>query len=362
MALIIWAAGWSHAQAPVMSDDFAAMMAWLSQEMAHGLAFNAGSTFDPPYEVKGYRLAPDLSIGVGSMPLDKTKFPVPTTSGLKDANVQAIFPAKVLFPNLTMHLRAALVGRHDFSIRFTDMTTPPNYKISPTATAKGQSNSIGFGVRRHFLGGPETPLISVGANYNHVFGTFKFKTKFNVNTGVGFSADNDIFGTLQWNVKSFGMNAVVSQRFGNWTPFGGLGYSYTTGSVRARLELLSHTFLISPAIGESSRKPEASSARYILGTQWDRSWVHFFTNGEIKAAGVHKGESWIVHAGFLLPFRIGFSRKAVKKTSHPQAELPSSADEEAEEPAPVRRAPSKRSEVIKTGDPEEKTTEMIFLQ
>ena len=47
------------------------MTQWLSHELAQGLAFNAGSNFDPPREVKGYSIQPDLSLGVGRMPLDK---------------------------------------------------------------------------------------------------------------------------------------------------------------------------------------------------------------------------------------------------------------------------------------------------
>ncbi len=360
-AALFFLTGEAHAGNPSMAEDFAAMMSWLSQEMVHGLAFNAGSTFDPPYEVKGYRLAPDLSLGIGAMPLDKGKFPDPQTPALRDLNAKNIFPAKVLFPNLTMHLRAAFPGRHDFSLRFTDMTTPSGYKISPNTTGKGQSNSLGFGVRKHFLGG-ENPLLSIGVNYNHVFGTFKFQTKFNVNNVNGFTADSDVFGTIQWSVNSLGVNAILSQRYGNWTPFGGIGGSYTTGSVRARLEVLSNTPLISPIIGESSRKPESASARYIFGTQWDRNWVHFFTNAEVKAAGVHAGESWIAHAGFQLPFRIGFSRSGGDKKKRAPKAYEEAPKEDFEEAAPERRKAPARTEKIKAEDPADSNSELIFIQ
>ena len=51
------------------------MTQWLSHEMAQGLAFNAGSNFDPPREVKGWALQPDLSLGIGRIPFNKTTFP-----------------------------------------------------------------------------------------------------------------------------------------------------------------------------------------------------------------------------------------------------------------------------------------------
>lgn len=325
------------------------MMQWLSHEMVQGLGFNAGSTFDPPREVTDRRFQPDLSLGIGHMPLDKSRFPEPQTPALKELNAARIFPSAVLFPNLTMHWRLGLPGRSDLAIRFADMTTPPGYKISPGTAGKGQSNSIGFGLRRHFFGG-DAPLLSLGANYNYVFGRFQFKTKFNVNTVQGFSADNNVDGTIQWSVNSMGLNAVLSQTFGRWTPFMGVGYNYVTGSVRSRLEAVSESPLISPIVGEGSERPEASQARVILGTQMNRSWVHLFANGEVKAIGIGSGKSWIVHAGLTLPFHLGSSkgmlaRKAARPPERSAALEPAKRD--------VERAGPARAEI---------QPELIFIQ
>jgi len=120
------------------------------------------------------------------------------------------------------------------------MTVPSSYKLSPTTKGGGDSNSIGFGLRKHVLGG-ELPLLSLGANFNHVYGKFALKSKFNVNNINGFSATSPVNATLDWNVNSFGLNAVVSQTFGHWTPFVGFGYNYLTGSVNARLEAVADT-------------------------------------------------------------------------------------------------------------------------
>lgn len=341
---------------PSMSDDVARIMGWMSQQMVQGLAFNAGSTFDPPQEVKGYSLQPDASLGIGMMPLDKTKFPMPQTAALQGIGIDKVFPSKVLFPNLTMHLRAGLPERTDFSFRFTDMTTPPNYKIAQGTTGKGQSNSIGFGLRKHFFGG-ENPGLAVGANYNYVFGGFQYKTMVTINDPA-FSADSDVSGAISWNVNSFGVNAVINQRFGAWTPFFGVGYNYTTGSVRARLEVLPQTPLISPILGEASSHPEASQGRLILGTQMNRSWVNFFCNGEVKLIGEGAGRSWIVHSGFLLPFRIGGGGHSFRR---------------APAPAPQERAVPRASSVKsqwKAADPDykpfsdnaESGSELIFIQ
>jgi hypothetical protein len=289
---------------PSMSDDFQALTNWLSHEVAQGLAFNAGETFDPPREITDRRLAPDISVGGGVVPLNKAVFPVMQTSEVRAANPQNIFPSTVMFPNLALHLRAGLPGRFDFAIRGADMTTPPGYKISSKTTAKGQSNSIGFSLRRHFLGG-ENPLLTVGAHYNHVYGKFSFNTKFGVDNVPGFSADTNVNGDLSWNINSYGLNAVTSQSFGIWTPFAGFGYNYVTGSVNSRLEALSESPLILPIRGQSSDHPEQNQGRVILGLGASHSWINFFTSGEIKAIGIGAGKSWIVQAGMSLPFVIG---------------------------------------------------------
>jgi hypothetical protein len=346
---------------PSMSSDFKGMMEWLSGEMVQGLAFNAGSTFDPPREIVDRRLEPDLSVGIGHLPLDKSKFPEPETPGLKDYNTQEIFPASTNFPNLAMHLRAGLPGRFDVAIRAADMTTPPGYKISPTTTGVGQSNSLGASLRRHFLGG-DLPLLSVGAHFNHVYGRFEYKTKINIEAET-FSADANVNGGLYWNVNSYGLNAVLSQTYGSWTPFMGVGYNYVTGSVRSKLEAVANTFLVGTITGEASREPEQTQGRVIMGAQLNYSWVNFFTNAEIKALGIGAGKTWIVQTGFSLPFRIGPgggpSSLAAKRARKADRELV-----DAGRPArPKRVGPAPRE--MFTGSIDERvdgTPTMIFIQ
>lgn len=292
------------ASAQSLSWDFTRIMDWLSHEMAQGIAFNAGSTFDPPREVRSRRLQPDVSIGVGSMSFDKSKFPQPEVAALKEMNAQDVFPERSLFPNMTVHLRAGLPWRSDLGLRFANMTTPPGYKISANVPASGQSNSIGVSVRRHLFGGPH-PLLTLGAHYNHVYGRFVYNTKFSIEDIQGFSADTDVNGSVVWNVTSYGLNAVASHNFGVWTPFLGLGYNYVTGSVATRLEAVSATPLIAPIVGQASSHPEQNQGRVIFGAQLNRSWVNFFANGEVKAIGIGAGKAWIVHAGISLPFTIG---------------------------------------------------------
>ncbi|MBI5241803.1 MAG: hypothetical protein HY926_15125 [Elusimicrobia bacterium] len=350
---------------PSMSDDFTAMTGWLSHQLAQGLAFNAGDTFDPPHELTSRRLQPDISVGVGSMPLNKKIFPATQTPALRDMNASSIFPSTVLFPNMSMHLRAGLPGRMDMSLRFDNMTTPPGYRISSSATGKGQSNSIGMGLRKHLLGGGRRPTLTLGGHFNHIYGKFTIRTKFGVEDVAGFSADSDVIGKLDWNVSSFGFNAVVSQPYKGWTPFLGAGYNYVTGSASAHLEALSSTPLVAPIQGGASAHPEQNQARIMGGLEMDRPWMHFFANGEIKALGINAGQSWIAHIGAALPFEIGFTR--VTKRTARQPEQVAAAEQYGDYGLPVPKAPPKKKvRVIRPYLPpaasDLKHPELVFIQ
>ena len=224
-----------------ISDDFSAMSGWLSHQLAQGLAFNAGETFDPPHELKSHRVQPDLSVGIGKMPLNQKSFPQTSALTLNGVNATGFFPSYVLFPDMSMHLRAGLPGRMDLSVRFDDVTTPSGYRLSPTMTGKGQSNSIGFGLRKHLFGGEGRPMLSLGGNFNHVYGSFSLHTNRDmvINTGPGTSIaiNNNVDGQLAWNVSSYGLNAVLSDSHQGWTPFVGCGYNYVTGSASAALQM-----------------------------------------------------------------------------------------------------------------------------
>ena len=331
------------------------MSQWLSDQMAQGLAFNAGETFDPPKEVKGYYLQPDISLGVGSIPFNKKDFPDLQTQALKDEGGANLFPSSTLFPNLALHLRMGLPWRGDFYVRVADATTPPGYKISPTMTAQVQTNSFGFGVRQHFLGG-DIPTFTLGAHYNHVQGYTKMKGKFTINSNQ-LTQDDSFTGDIKWNVNSFGLTAVVSQSFGAWTPYGGLGYNYTTGSVSTDLELAASQ-VNTRVFGAGSDRPEKSQGREIIGVSYDRPTWSFFLSGELKALGQLQYRSYIVDAGVALPFEIGGRMLISKKRPSAPVEPKSALEDETETPAPK---PVKRPRAAPT-PPEQAPPDMIFLR
>jgi hypothetical protein len=340
---------------PSLSEDFRSMTQWLSHEMANGLAFNAGSTFDPPREVKGWALQPDLSIGVGHIPFNKKDFPTLTVPALQEQGGSNIFPNGTNFPNLALHLRMGLPWRGDAYVRFADATTPPGYKISPTMTAQVQTNSFGFGLRQHFdLWEEELPKVTLGAHYNHVQGRTRLKGVFNVNVDNNFKADSELNGEIDWNLNSFALTAVAHKNFDSWTPFFGFGYNYATGSVRSKLALRSRTFLIADVMGEASDHPEQSQGRWITGVQYERpKWSAFF-NAELKALGRLQYRSWVAQIGVALPFKIGASSKP--KTAKRAMSEPIYNDVKKPSAAPKARRP------LEPKKPEQAHPDMIFLQ
>jgi hypothetical protein len=344
------------------------MTQWLSHEMANGLAFSAGSTFDPPREVTGWALQPDLSIGAGLIPFNKNDFPTLTVPALNEQGGPNIFPKSVMFPNLALHLRMGLPWRGDAYLRFADATTPPGYKISPTMTAQVQTNSFGFGVRQHVdLWNEDLPKIALGAHYNHVRGRTRLRGKFNVDVDANFKADSELNGEIDWNLNSFALTAVAHKTYDSWTPFAGLGYNYATGSVRSKLELKSRTFLIADVLGESSEHPEQSQGRWIAGVQYARpKWSAFF-NAEIKALGQLQYRSWIAQIGVALPYEIGRGYKIIYKKRVPSAvddsrrimEEPKAEKIEKTNRKPV---PEPKRRPLEPKKPEQAHPDMIFLQ
>ncbi|MBI5201453.1 MAG: hypothetical protein HY925_07705 [Elusimicrobia bacterium] len=306
------------ASAASMSADYERMAGWLSNEVVQGLSFNAGSTFDPPNEIRSWHVQPDISLGIGALPLNKGKFPVMETKQLADQHPEQVLPNSVTFPNLALHLRLGLPNRFDLTLRGANMTVPKGYKLAKGTTASGQSNSIGFGVRRHFFGQGGLPLLSVSGNFNHVKGLFNIQTAWQrLELTPGFYQDTRTLGRLEWNVNSFGLNAVMSQTTGIWTPFAGIGWNKMSGSMKTRLQQDFAGSLILPAIGEASDHPEEHQARLIVGTQLDRSRFSMFVNGELKVVGIQSGKAFILQIGFNAPFHIGsgsFASKGTKKT------------------------------------------------
>lgn len=297
---------------PRMSDDFAKIMDWLTKGTAEGLGFNAGSSFDPPNEMRPWRLQPDVSLGVGILPFDKKAFPR-LQPALADKKIDESLPDQMMFPNLTLHMRMGLPRRWDVGARFANMTTPSNYKLSQTTTGNGQSNTLGMSVRRHFMGG-DRPLVSVSGVYNHTFGYFNFQNEFkDVELTPGFRADSTNMGTLEWDVRSFGFNAIMSQSYGKWIPFGGFGYNRMIGSVSGKLESQWKTPLAGPSVGQASNSPSEDNGRIIMGFQRDGSFFKLFMNTEIKAMGTMAGKSFIISTGLAAPFKMGASSALVRE-------------------------------------------------
>jgi hypothetical protein len=354
---------------PSMDTDFNSMTQWLSDQLAQGLAFNAGENFDPPTLVKGYYLQPDVSFGAGIVPLSKTNFPAtPALSGI-GYDGSSFFPNSVTFPNLAIHLRMGLPGSNDLYVRFADATTPPGYKISPTMTAQVQTNSFGGGVRHHFIGEDGWPTLVWGLHYNYVTGRVNLSGSESASFTTTYGDSGSLTGTIAWALHSLGTDAIVYKTYGRWTPYGGLGYNYATGSVRASLDLNFNDFLADNISGQASSKPEANQGRAIAGVQYAFTNWAVFGAGEIKTVGVQPFQNYIAQIGAALPFELGcgptfFCRKKKPGASAPEPRAderdeswPASASAPEETPSPAPSAPARRAAPANTTQPG-----MIFWQ
>ena len=328
------------------------MAQWLSDELAQGLAFNAGENFDPPTLVKGYYLQPDVSFGAGIVPLNKSQFPAtPALAGI-GYDGPSFFPNSVAFPNLALHLRMGLPGDNDLYVRFADATTPPGYKISPTMTAQVQTNSYGFGVRHHFLGDGDWPNLVCGLHYNYVRGHVNLSGNEDAQFTTSFGETGNLDGTIAWRLHSFGTDAIVYQTYGRWTPYGGLGYNYATGSVRSELLLTFNGFGTTPSEGQGSDKPEANQGRAIAGVQYAfTSWT-VFGDGEIKTIGSEPFKNYIAQVGAALPFELGCGPTFFCRKKKPGAAEPASSREDVrDEPAPPAPTTAPRTPPAKFSKP-----------
>jgi hypothetical protein len=361
-----------QAQNPTLSNDFDKIMGWLAGQTAQSLGFNAGSTFDPPNEMRKWRIQPDVSFGIGVMPFDKSIFPRMDVQALEDQEPGALLPNDVKFPNLTLHMRLGLPQRMDLGLRGVNMTVPKGYKLSENTTGSGQSNTIGVSLRKHFLGGT-APLVSLSMFYNHVTGYFSFANQFtDLELTPGFFASSKNNGQLEWDVRSIGLNMVLSQVWGKWTPFLGMGYNRVSGNVTGRMTANWATPLIQPSVGQATASPEPDNTRLILGFQRDGSLMHFFMNGEFKVSGFQSGKAFVISTGLAAPFNIGRNSSVVRYGRNKPSDLAMHEEESikrrvqrSQKKRRVRfwpeRKKRKRKPTIEASSYEEKS-ELIFLR
>lgn len=299
-----------------LSDDYSRMMRWLSDEMVDPLAFNAGTTFDPPNELTAFEPSLDLSFGVGILPLDIAKFPTLSNKTLNDRNVSASFPQRVPFPDLTAHVRLGLPGRWDAAARLSN-TTAPTINMTPETKAGGQANNVGVSFRRFFFGTQGRPKLAIGLNANYLWGKFTFSSRYEDVAMSTLTTDADNEGWMKWSLKSVGLNATVSKKYGPWTPYGGVGFNIADGTHEARLYTDFTTYLALPSEGRETSRPQDSNVRLLFGTQLERrSGRDLFLSGEVLASG-GEGHSFNVHLGMIIPLRFGAARERIEKRAVP---------------------------------------------
>lgn len=342
--------GW--AGNPSLSDDLANITQWLSDQTATGFAFNGGATVSPPTELGAGGLEWDASFGAGLVPLDVKAFPTVGVDQLNDAGIQSFFPSAIPFPHFTAHLRVGLPNRTDLAARFSNLTAP-TYSVSERTKASGQSNIYGVELRRHFLGtGDAMPRISVTGMLTLLKGSFIFNNRFeNQKLTDTFYVDSDNSGFLKWNMVTYGANAVMSKAYGRWTPFGGLGYSYSAGTVQTEMTAEFKTPLIQPSRGQASAKPREHAVRALFGATRKLRKMSLLFNGEVMLVGGPKGlPNMNFHVGVTAPLRWGksyYTERGEKASLRPVAHEPK-VEQRASGVEPAKRRMRSRTRRYRT--------------
>jgi len=286
---------------PRLSQDYQAIMEWLSSEASEGLAFHSSVTFDPPVELSAGGVGLDANLGVGTIPVHKNTFPRLQVQTLQDLRPQDNFLSQTPFPDMTAHLRLGLPNRYEAALRLSDATIP-RHKISPTTEGQGQSNIFGVELRKHF-GDARTERVTTYLTYDYLQGGFKFFNGFrNIPVTDTLSLDADNEGLLAWNIQTYGLGLSVSHQFGPWVPYYGFAYHYSHGFVRTRLESRFETPLVAPIVGKGRHPVEGSQQlRLILGTMKKGRRVGLYATTEVLAFGSRAGRAFAAHLGFALP-------------------------------------------------------------
>ncbi|MBI4249699.1 MAG: hypothetical protein HY611_09365 [Elusimicrobia bacterium] len=293
----------SCAQGVTLESEFARISKWFSEEAVSGLAFNSASVLAPPVELRPLQLMAAFNLGLGNVPLDTGQFPEFRLQTLREKDIKGGFQSSLPFPDLNAQMRVGLPSRFDAAVKLSFLSTPKQ-KPSPDTEAKLHTAALGFEARRHFFGG-RFPLCSVTGSANYMAGALVFNSKSSDEIQEGFDLDSVNSGELAWKIKSLGVNALLSDSFGAWMPFGGVGYSYSQATVRARITNEFQSELLFPTIGEHTAAVNAGQVRAVLGAGYQWGAWNLYVTGETVASGRWAGKNSAFHFGLAMPLNLG---------------------------------------------------------
>lgn len=186
------------------------------------------------------------------------------------------------------------------ALRLSNMTVP-KYQVSQNSQGEGQSNILGLQVRKH-LGGGRRPRLSLAASGNLMKGGFKFYNQYkDVEVSDGVFLDSENTGAIRWKAASVGASAMLSQTYGPWVPFAGLGFHYGRGRVTSNLKAEFKTDLVNPIEGIGTAYLSQGQMRLMLGTQYNRKTMGLYGSMEVLTIGHLPGKALTFHLGASFP-------------------------------------------------------------
>lgn len=271
-----------------VESDYSTISQWFSEQLADGLAFHSQSGLDLPASVCGL-LGFELggSGGLSIWKLDVDKFRSLSTTAIDVTSAGGIdLPDKIGAPNLLAHAKIGLLGGLDVGGKGGRIAWS---RDDGNARTDIESTVWGIELRKRLLGGGVTgvvlPDLSVNLSLNTASGSIKRSEGYNAVTPesyAGVSYTQTITSTTtwrsDWNIRSLGLQAVLSKNFIVVTPFLGVGVYKNMGKVNSSIETGGNIKLestVPPAslenplslTGKGDKKPKDTNVRFLAGLE-----------------------------------------------------------------------------------------------
>ncbi len=267
-----------------VQSDYSTVSQWFSEQLSNGLAFHEQNGLDLPGSVcslLGFELG--VSGGGSVWKLDVDKFRKLPAKAIDVTSAGGIdLPDKIGAPNLLAHAKIGLLGGIDVGGKGGKITWSLD---DGNARTDIESTVWGVEVRKRLLGGGLTgvvlPDLSVNLSLNTASGFIKRSEVYDRTTSGIIYGDNSYTQTItstttwrsDWDIKSLGLQAVLSKNFIAVTPFIGVGLYKNMGKVNTAIETGGNITLSGiptadlSLAGKGDKAPKDTNIRYMAGLE-----------------------------------------------------------------------------------------------
>ncbi|MFH1258794.1 MAG: DUF6588 family protein [Elusimicrobiota bacterium] len=264
--------------------DYSTVSGWFSEQLADGLAFHEQGGLALPGSVcslLGFELG--VSGGGSVWNLDVDKFRKLSVKAVDVSSLGGIdLPDKIGAPSLLAHAKIGLPFGLDVGGKGGKITWGLD---NGNARTDIESTVWGVEVRKRLLGGGLTgvvlPDLSVNLSLNTASGFIKRTEVYEQTTPGIIYGENTYTQTINstttwrsdWDIKSLGLQAVLSKNFIVVTPFVGVGFYKNMGKVNTAIRTEGNIALTGIPTdplsleGKGDKAPKDTNLRYMAGLE-----------------------------------------------------------------------------------------------